>query len=113
MAVLYAEDGSIVRGVKNLGWLLRNWKHARSVSVEPVNGGPNTLAEARLVVRMDAQTCPGGVARYETLFNSSRLLWDWLRRPVLSGLPLHWGDSPVSIIGDSTPYPGTPAVPAK
>lgn len=28
MAVLYASDGSIVRGVKNLGWLLRNWGSA-------------------------------------------------------------------------------------
>lgn len=36
MAILYASDGSIVRGVKNLGWLLRNWRAVRSIRVEPL-----------------------------------------------------------------------------
>lgn len=108
MAVLYASDGSIVRGVKNLGWLLRNWRAVRSIRVEPLPPGPGRLHECRLVAVLDPADAPGGVAEYRTTWGCSRLLWDWLRRPVLSGLPLHWGGAPVSIVGDSTPYPGLP-----
>lgn len=103
-ATLYAPDGSRVRTVKNLGWLLRHWRSARVVRVVPC---PDGVDDCILIVDMDPASVPG-VARYETRFASARVLWDWLRRPVLDGLPLKWGTLPVLTIGAADPFPGQP-----
>lgn len=105
MATLYAKDGSILRGVKNLGWILRNWKSIESVDVRSAPPARGSLAEVVLTVYTDPKNTPGRVAKYQTLFNCSHSCWTWLRRPVLNGLPLTWNGQP-SRIGDGTPYPG-------
>lgn len=107
MAMLCKSDGSPVRGVKNLGWLLRNWKTARAVSVVKNPEHAGGYSECVLIVTMDARNTPGGIAQYRTPFGSARLLWDWLQRPTLTGLPLDWCGL-ASKIGDGTPYPGLP-----
>lgn len=110
MAVLYSATGVRIRAVRNLGWLLRNWRTAQSVKVEPIRFQSGAgMSECRLIVSMNPATTPGGVAEYRTDFACARLLWDWLRRPVLSGLPLQWGTEPASTIGDKPgKYPGHP-----
>lgn len=108
MAVLYNAEGGIIRGVKNLGWMLRNWRHITRIQVTPVDPAKHSLAEARLTVYLDPSTAPRRTYRYETLFNSSGLLWDWLQRPTLAGLPLTWGNLPERTIEKGAAYPGQP-----
>jgi hypothetical protein len=110
MASLYDSDGRKIRDVRNLGWLLRHWKTAQRVRILPPKGAG--LHEARMVVLMDAERTPGRVAEYRTDWASSRLLWDWLRRPVLIGLPLEWGHLPARPIGEGE-YPGEPTDPGQ
>lgn len=109
MASLYDSTGRKIRDVRNLGWLLRNWKTVRAVRIEPIRFQSGAgLAECRMIVRMDARNTPGGAAEYRTDWGCARLLWDWLRRPVLRGVPLEWGTRPASIIGKEPEYPGHP-----
>jgi hypothetical protein len=79
---------AIARGrrVKNLGWLLRNWKSVeRFVIKAPDRKGADIgLGEARLVARLhDGET-------YETSFASSEVLFNWLNRPVFKGASVQW-----------------------
>lgn len=109
MAVLYAADGSIIRGVKNLGWMLRNWKTIKEIRVEGLNGkGKDTLSECLLVVIMDPINTPGHVQKYTTVYASAWILWNWLQRPVLFGLPLTWGSLPQGKIEKGAQFPGLP-----
>lgn len=100
--------------VKNLGWLLRNWKtvelievlHPWVVRIRPT-GAYSSLSpipwhdipdDARnepfdcwLVARMrDGST-------YVSSFADSSLLLNWLDRPVFRGLPLSWFDLPTKV----------------
>lgn len=70
------------------------------------------MVDARMVVVMDAERTPGRVAEYRTDWASARIVWDWLRRPVLMGLPLEWGALPSSPIGEGE-YPGEPVQPGQ
>lgn len=70
--------------VKNLGWLLRQQKLVRLIEIlTPV---PSPYDEAGLVVRFTDGTI------YVTLWASSSMLWDWLDRPSLRGVPVVWYD---------------------
>lgn len=81
---------SVVREVKNLGWLLRNWKDVQRITVEPLEtplGG-----EARLTCYLN------NGQRYLTDFASRCVLRRFLDRPVFRGLVVTW-DSKLYVIG--------------
>lgn len=64
--------------VKNLGWLLRNWKQVESFEIDLPHG--QTLAEATLVALLrdgDSYVCE---------FASYNILRNWLHRPVFMGM---------------------------
>lgn len=67
--------------VKNLGWLLRNWKDVNrfEVTESPVPGW-----DALLIAYLN----DGG--RYESTFASKTVLKDFLHRPVFRGVTLYW-----------------------
>jgi len=69
--------------VKNLGWLLRNWKAVESFRVKPYRGTMR-VCETQLV----AYLRDGRI--YETPFASASVLRDWLHRPVFRGCPVTW-----------------------
>lgn len=98
MAVLYSPTRVRIRAVRNLGWLVRNWKTVQSFRVVPT---PGKSAECILIARMDPKNTPGGVAEYRTDFACARLLWDWLHRSIFAGLPVFWGadDTPDGFVG--------------
>ena len=71
--------------VKNLGWLLRNWKQVESSTIEkhpPVKRGfqPDAVLIATLK--------QGG--EYRSGFSCASVLRDWLNRPVFRGVPQNW-----------------------
>lgn len=67
------------RAVKNLGWLLRNWKRVESFIIEE---SPDRTA------RLCAYLKRGGC--YQTTFAEALVLWRFLHRPVFYGLPFNW-----------------------
>ena len=87
-SVVRNADGS-TREVKNLGWLLRNWKRAEGFAWywEPARyGGSNGLFLAEM---------SGGQA-YETDFADFTVFLRWIDRPVFRGLHVrvHAGRAP-------------------
>ncbi len=74
-----------VRGVKNLGWLLRRWREVQSFAVTPAD--PVTENECILVARMHSNS---NVKEYRIAFGSADVLWLWLQRSIFYGLPLSW-----------------------
>ena len=74
-------DGKTWKPVKNLGWLLQNWK-----KVEMIEAAPSKMhmTDAILIAFMR----DGKV--YATPYASRSVLAGWLARPVLMGLPLVW-----------------------
>lgn len=71
--------------VKNLGWLLRHWKCVRSFEIRehpPVSSG--FQPDAHLIAHLK----DGGT--YETGFSCSRILLDWIDRPIFRGVPQDW-----------------------
>ena len=78
MAIVFYPDGSYKK-VKNLGWLLRNWKDVDRFKV--IRG---TASQARLVAYMrDGR-------EFDTQFASKDVLWNFLKRPVFIGLHVNW-----------------------
>jgi hypothetical protein len=69
--------------VKNLGWLLRNWKSVASFHVGPGTGGRDCFLTATLDGRWKGY-------RYVTDFASARVLVGFLDRPVFRGTPVNW-----------------------
>lgn len=70
--------------VKNLGWLLRNWKKIKDIQIDEVDRPSlRWMYECRLVAFFE-----GGF--YETYFTSRHICRLWLRRPVFRGLKLSW-----------------------
>ena len=85
-ATVSRPDGS-VKLVKNLGYLLQNWKGIKSVEAHLPRAYEDTKLlrpDAMLVVHFHDGRL------YETPFASKEVLKDWLHRPVLRGLPLKW-----------------------
>lgn len=81
-AEILLPNGSI-KQVKNLGWLLRNWKRVTAFRVSKYSG-PTPVTDALLEA-----FCEDGTL-YRTPFASSTILRDWLHRPVFRTLPLDW-----------------------
>lgn len=78
-------DASVVdadgnrRTVKNLGWLLRNWRRIESFIVdESPDAGTKLCAYLR----------HGGC--YQVTFADAIVLWRFLHRPVFYGKPFNW-----------------------
>jgi len=70
--------------VKNLGWLLRNWRQVESFSWYDVHSlyYPETVSDGFLMARLD----DGRV--FHTSFASYTVFVHWLNRPVFRGLPV-------------------------
>lgn len=80
-------DGEAWRRVKNLGWLLRNWK---SVVTFIVSAG-NSRYDARLIAVMrDGKY-------YATPFADQTVLAHWLDRPVFHTVTVLWFGTPLTI----------------
>jgi hypothetical protein len=75
-------DGKKWGEVKNLGWLLRNWKGVDGfVVTESLAPGNN---QATLIAY-----CEDGRV-YATPYASKAVLAGWLNRPVFVGVPVNW-----------------------
>lgn len=80
-ASIHEADGTIVRTVKNLGWLRRNRKSVTSFEVfETPTGRYDCIMIARLV----------GGRYYRTDWASREVCRAWLKRPIFKGCPLTW-----------------------
>jgi hypothetical protein len=83
-----------VRGkhVKNLGWLLRNWKSVEHFEVRPGKAGH----DAYLIAHLSS----GGT--FESDFASRQVLLNFLDRPVFRGAQVSWFGKP-AVIGRKQP----------
>lgn len=81
MALVIHTSTGKQRKVKNLGWLLANWRNVQSFSVARLL---RDRYGARLVAHMD-----DGRA-FVTDFASSQVLACWLNRPVFRGAEINW-----------------------
>src|SRR4051812_5118085 len=81
-------DGEKWKEVKNLGWLINNWKGVELIDVRKYKGsvrnGPGLRDDALLVAHMR----DGKV--YATPFASREVLAHWLNRPVFKGANVVW-----------------------
>ena len=78
-------NGDTWKPVKNLGWLLRNWREVDSFETI-MRKDPNDPMSTTLVAYMrDNVTvyCSSKWRGYHTLAN-------WLNRPVFEGVPIRW-----------------------
>lgn len=80
MALVISPSGSI-RQVKNLGWLINNWRGVHSFSV-------TRLLKDRYGARLVAHMDDGRI--YVTDFVSRQVLACWLNRPVFQGTEVVW-----------------------
>jgi len=62
--------------VKNLGWLLKNWKEVKSFELH---------SKGLIDGYMIAHLRDGG--SYHSAWNSKSIMLDWIKRPVFYGLP--------------------------
>lgn len=85
MATVTTEKGQ--RTVKNLGWLLRNWKAVSGFEVVTITPIPGTSS-------LEAFTARGG---YTTVFADPGVLRDFLDRPVFRGLACSWNGRTLEI----------------
>ena len=81
MTSIVYPDGRL-RTVKNLGWLLRNWKNVDHFKVVP--GTIKEHHEAKLYEYMTDGTF------FRANFADKTVLWNWLKRPVFLGLTVDW-----------------------
>ena len=70
--------------VKNLGWLLRNWRTIQQIDVYP---HPVTIAPFQPDCLLRVTMQDGRV--YETGFADAQVLRDWLKRPTMQW-PTTW-----------------------
>jgi len=72
---LYAPDGSLIRAVKNLGWLLKHWKEVESFEMRD---------DYVLMARLRGRNI------YAIKWADPTVARDWLSRPVFRGIPVRW-----------------------
>ena len=82
--------GEKYKKVKNLGWLLRNWKLVRKFHVIK-SSNPDDDAYLIAILRDGGRT-------YETGFASRKVLWEFLDRPVFRGAKLLWSEVDGTIV---------------
>jgi hypothetical protein len=85
---LYDADGTEIKEVANLGWILRHWKDVERIRVTPIFKTDD-------VTNPDHWDCAvifylNDGRYYATPFASSSVCLDWLDRPVFRGRPLSW-----------------------
>ena len=76
MATIFYPNGA-TKQVKNLGWLLRNWRQVHEILFEVSENDPNN--DGKLIVLFSN----GG--KYETNFADLTVCFNWLNRPVFKG----------------------------
>lgn len=69
-----------VKQVKNLGWLLRNWRDAQSITITRWHDNARWDCELRVIMSKDRV--------YVTPFADYSICARWIDRPVLRGLPV-------------------------
>lgn len=79
-AVVYGVNGKI-RPVKNLGWLLRNWKNVEAFVWFRRAPSVSQTWDGILVAVMRASDI------YLTTYQSEGVMLSWINRPVFRGLP--------------------------
>lgn len=83
MALVIRTDIPYALRVKNLGWLLKNWRDVEQFHLLPFEDG-NRFYDGILVANMR-----DGLTSYVTCFASFDVAREWLHRPVFRGLPLN------------------------
>jgi hypothetical protein len=83
-AITVSPEGR-ARAVKNLGWLLRNWKAVERFEIRPPPKGTEfSHGDALMIAHLhDGE-------RYEILWASREVLKDWIHRPVFRGIDVDW-----------------------
>jgi hypothetical protein len=79
-------DGT-VKKVKNLGYILRNWKQIEAIQVDNFVS-EDTTRSMKPEAFMSVDFTDGRI--YTTGFMSKAVLVEWLDRPVLRGLSIYW-----------------------
>lgn len=87
MAKYYNPKKQTWKEVKNLGWLLRNWKQVDSFNIAPIVGKQDGM---QWDVLMTAYLRDGRI--FETKWASRKVCAEWLHRPIFRGLPVFWID---------------------
>lgn len=82
MATVYRNGHS--RHVANLGWLLRNCKAVRQISVMPLYADESSDCRMRVLLEKDVV--------YICTWADKALCWKWLQRSVFIGVDLTWFD---------------------
>lgn len=85
MRSLVLDRNGLGYNVKNLGWLLRNWRKVASFTVTIPKNLPDGW-ECMLTAHLN----DGGI--YRTPFASLNVLRGWIDRPVFRGLKIEWCD---------------------
>lgn len=96
MKTIIQDAAGVTREVKNLGWLLRNWRSVRDFTFETEHSASCGVLTAFLK--------DGGF--YRTNFASTTVCFSFLRRPVFDGLELtvRHGEKSVRHVIGSEPY---------
>jgi hypothetical protein len=83
MAKVIDQHGKVTE-VKNLGWLLRNWKRVTRFEVGPARPDSKYWHACHLTAFL------AGGGRYECHWADKDVCKDWLHRPVFRTLPVLW-----------------------
>lgn len=96
MSELHYLDGRVKR-VKNLGWLLRNWKRVDRTLGFKLTGTSDGGCRLVARLRLDYPVLPNAEPHsYVTDFASLTVCWSWLDRPVFGGISCQVRPSVVS-----------------
>lgn len=79
--------------VKNLGYVLKNWKEVDTMLVAPVSGPVRDWAAVMFVALRDGSI-------YATAWADLSIIRDWLDRPVFRGLRVRWGGRTYKVGGE-------------
>ncbi len=88
-----------IKEIKNLGYMLRNWKEIESIQVGNFEEYEGKGMSPDCFMSVDFQD--GKI--YTTGFMSKSVLASWLDRPVLRGLPVLWFGAELTIGKDKLP----------
>lgn len=88
MAIVMKRDGTLYRRVKNLRWLLKNWKHIEQLEWTSLDDHTRKILGVHPVTDgiFQARLCDGRI--YETTYASFEVWKRFINRPVFRGLPI-------------------------
>lgn len=79
--------GTIIKKVKNLGWVLRNWRKVKSLEFNLFSASlqHDTMVDGLFIANME----DGGI--FKAGYASFAIFLGWIDRPVFRGLPIKVG----------------------